>query len=512
MSALRPFTILVAALGGEGGGMLADWLVDAATDEGFPVQSTSIPGVSQRTGATTYYLEIFPQRASATAGRLPVMALIPSPGGIDLMAASELVEAGRALQNAFVTADRTTLVASTHRIYATSEKMVPVDGRYASERILAAAPQLSQRAILFDMAPLAQQAGTIINAVLFGAMAGSGVLPLSIDACRAAIRGSGKGTEASLRGFELGYARAAGEAAPAAAPSSAARPPASGRVHKEFPPELHELLDRAVIRLADYQDAAYAALYLDRVRKILAVDREAQGGAADFAATREAARLLSLWMSYEDVIRVAELKTRSSRFERVRSGVQAKDDQPVVITDYLKPGVEEIADILPPGPAGRLRAWDAARVRHRGKGFSFGLKLKTSTVAGFLSLRLLSLFKPRRRKSSRFLIEQATIERWLGALTRLGMAALDRELVLEIARCARLVRGYGETQRRGRQALEKIFAELLENEAAASRGLAPLKQALRAALDAALADPDCAAPAPARASLKGKPVIWMKAG
>ncbi len=459
MSALRPFTILVAALGGEGGGMLADWLVDAATHEGFPVQSTSLPGVSQRTGATTYYLEIF-------------------------------------------------LVASTHRIYATSEKMVPVDGRYASEKILAAAPQLSQRAILFDMAPLAQQAGTIINAVLFGAMAGSGVLPLSIDACRAAIKGTGKGTEASLRGFELGYARAAGEAAPAAAPSIAARPPASERVHKVFPPELHELLDRAVIRLADYQDAAYAALYLDRVRKILAVDREAQGGTADFAMTREAARLLSLWMSYEDVIRVAELKTRSSRFERVRSGVQAKDDQPVVITDYLKPGVEEIADILPPGLAGRLRAWE----KSRGKSFSFALKLKTSTVAGFLSLRLLSLCKPRRRKSSRFLIEQATIERWLGALTRLGMAALDRELVLEIARCARLVRGYGDTQRRGRQALEKIFAELLENEAAASRGLAPLKQTLRAALDAALADPDCAAPAPARASLKGKPVIWMKAG
>ncbi|OIQ91193.1 putative indolepyruvate oxidoreductase subunit B [mine drainage metagenome] len=504
----RPFTILVAALGGEGGGMLADWLVDAATHEGFPVQSTSIPGVSQRTGATTYYLEIFPQRASATAGRLPVMALIPSPGGIDLMAASELVEAGRALQNAFVTADRTTLVASTHRIYATSEKMVPIDGRYASEKIISAAPQLSQRAILFDMAPLAQQAGTIINAVLFGAMAGSGVLPLSIDACRAAIRGGGKGTEASLRGFELGYARAAGEAAPAAAPSIAAAPPASERVHKEFPPELHELLDRAVVRLTDYQDAVYAALYLDRVRKILAVDREAQGGIGDFAMTREAARLLSLWMSYEDVIHVAELKTRSSRFERVRSGVQAKDDQPVVITDYLKPGVEEIADILPPGLAGRLRAWE----KSRGKTLGFALKLKTSTVAGFLALRLLSLFKPRRRKSSRFLIEQATIERWLGALTRLGMASLDRELVLEIARCARLVRGYGDTQRRGRQVLEKIFAELLENEAAASRGLAPLKQALRATLDAALADPDCAAPAPARAGLKGKPVIWMKAG
>jgi indolepyruvate ferredoxin oxidoreductase, beta subunit len=49
----RPITILIAALGGEGGGVLTDWIVAAASQLGFPVQSTSIPGVAQRTGATT---------------------------------------------------------------------------------------------------------------------------------------------------------------------------------------------------------------------------------------------------------------------------------------------------------------------------------------------------------------------------------------------------------------------------------------------------------------------------
>jgi indolepyruvate ferredoxin oxidoreductase beta subunit len=49
----RPLTILVAALGGEGGGVLADWIIAAATSQDYPVQSTSIPGVAQRTGATT---------------------------------------------------------------------------------------------------------------------------------------------------------------------------------------------------------------------------------------------------------------------------------------------------------------------------------------------------------------------------------------------------------------------------------------------------------------------------
>lgn len=216
----RPITILVAALGGEGGGVLADWLIEAALHEGFPAQKTSIPGVSQRTGATTYYVEIYPEKGA----RPPVMALVPSPGGIDLMAASELVEAGRAMQNAFITAGRTTLVASTHRIYATSEKMLPTDGRYDAQKILEAAPKVAQKAVLFDMSRLAQEAGTVINAVLFGAMAGSGALPLSREACEHAIRGAGKGAEASLRGFAAGYAQAAGPASVGAAypPRSAA--------------------------------------------------------------------------------------------------------------------------------------------------------------------------------------------------------------------------------------------------------------------------------------------------
>jgi indolepyruvate ferredoxin oxidoreductase beta subunit len=178
-----------------------------------------------------------------------------------------------------------------------------------------------------------------------------------------------------------------------------------------------------------------------------------------------------------------------------------------VIVDYLKPGTEEIADIVPAGLAARLRNWE----KSRGKPFNFGLLLKTSSIAGFLSLKLLSLLKPWRRKTSRFALEQATIERWLGAVKRLGFASLDRELAMEIVQCGRIVRGYGETNRRGREALAKIFENLLENEAAGSRGIDNLKLAVRGARNAALADPDCkpAGPAP---GTRAKPVIWMKTG
>src|SRR6266511_980393 len=102
---IRPITILIAALGGEGGGVLTDWIVAAASRAGFPVQSTSIPGVAQRTGATTYYVEILPVPArSLTKGR-SVLALAPGIGDVDIVLASELMEAGRAIAAGFVTPD-----------------------------------------------------------------------------------------------------------------------------------------------------------------------------------------------------------------------------------------------------------------------------------------------------------------------------------------------------------------------------------------------------------------------
>src|ERR1041384_2575209 len=145
----RPITILIAALGGEGGGVMADWLMETATQCGFPAQATSIPGVAQRTGATTYYLEIFPAERQTLNGREPVLSLTASPGNVDIMVASELVEAGRAMQNGYVSPERTTLIASTHRIYATIEKMQMADGRFDSERVTAAAKQLARKAVLF---------------------------------------------------------------------------------------------------------------------------------------------------------------------------------------------------------------------------------------------------------------------------------------------------------------------------------------------------------------------------
>ena len=51
-----PVRILISALGGEGGGVLASWLADAALNDGYVAQRTSVPGVAQRTGERSHLM------------------------------------------------------------------------------------------------------------------------------------------------------------------------------------------------------------------------------------------------------------------------------------------------------------------------------------------------------------------------------------------------------------------------------------------------------------------------
>ena len=487
----RPITLLIAALGGEGGGVLADWIIAAAAAQDYPVQSTSIPGVAQRTGATTYYVELYPAHASELGGLRPVMTLTPAPSYVDVLVSSELLETGRAMLNGFVTPERTTLIASTHRVYTVAEKMHMGDGRFDSDRILKAVHAMSRRAILFDMQALAARSGTVISAVMFGALAGSGALPLPRAACEDAIRRGGKGAEASLKGFAAGYAAAggspstSGEAKPASAEEVKRwRSAPSERVRGSFPAETHPLLEEGTARALDFQDRDYANLYLDRLEPIAKLDRDQGGGAAGYRLTGETGRFLALWMCYEDLIRVADLKSRRSRFERVRAEVQAQPHEPVHIVEYLKPGVEEVAAMLPPFLSKRLLAW--AEKRGLTYKLNVGIYVKSTGVAGFLMLRALAALRPLRRMTARYAEEQALIERWLGAVR--AAAARNLGLALEIAHCGRLIKGYGETHRRAKANFLRIMDTLVEggtfqNERARAVAIATAREA-------ALADPE----------------------
>ncbi|MEK6216882.1 MAG: 2-oxoacid:acceptor oxidoreductase family protein, partial [Boseongicola sp.] len=201
MKVEQPVCILMAALGGQGGGVLVDWLVSAARIDQLQAQATSIPGVAQRTGATTYYFEVY---AKPGLKARPVFSIFPASGAIDLMVSFEPMEAGRALSNGYI-AKNTTVITASERIFSTFEKIKPGDGVTPLGPVLDALDELSGTLNIVDMSAAARAAKCHPNAVMFGAMAASGILPIKLESCRQAISQSGVAVEANLAGFEAGY-------------------------------------------------------------------------------------------------------------------------------------------------------------------------------------------------------------------------------------------------------------------------------------------------------------------
>jgi indolepyruvate ferredoxin oxidoreductase, beta subunit len=485
----RPLTVLVAALGGEGGGVLTDWIVAAAASQNFPVQSTSIPGVAQRTGATTYHIELVPEPTPpGETARRPILALAPGVGDVDLVVASELMEAGRAVAGGFVTPDRTTTIASTSRSYLVVEKMAMADGRYDQQRLVEAVQAHSRQTLLLDLEAIARQSGAMINAVMLGVIAGTGALPIPAAAFEAAIRADGKAVDANLRGFRAGLA-AARDGAPAQSPPGK-RPhePATalGALDQDIaamPEAARAIIGEGARRLARYQDAAYARLYVDRLQPIRDADAKAQAGGKLLAA---AARQLAVRMSYEDVIRVAQAKIDPARMARIVEEMKIEPAQPFAVTEFLKPGIEELCSVLPPALANRILALAA---RHQKLGnFHWGMAVKTTAIFGYLRFYLLAKLRPWRRKTYRYQEEQRAIEAWLHLIAR--AAPLSVELASEIAECARLIKGYGDTHKRGNGNYRLIESELILPALAGATPPRDAADAIANARTAALLDPD----------------------
>jgi indolepyruvate ferredoxin oxidoreductase, beta subunit len=535
-SAVKPITILVTALGGEGGGVLAEWLVETAVRSGHSAQSTSIPGVAQRTGATTYYVEVFPLADAELGGKKPVFSLNPVAGAIDLLASSELLETARQIGAGMTTRERSHVVSSTSRSLTTAEKMPLGDGRTANADLLALVREHSREAQVFDMAKLARETGTVISAVLFGAIAASGVLPLPRAACEETIRESDKGVAASLRGFAAAFdivatmrmeRRAVDDAVAAASADVAARA-SEARAERAsdasdttldaalaaLPADVRELVVLGHARLVDYQDRRYAELYLERLGRVRAAEQAGDPDDANgHAATRAAARWLALWMAFDDVVRVADLKTRATRFARVAREVKVEPGDVLQVVDHFKPGVAELAGLLPRRFAAALVRWDRRRVARGREAFALPLKIRTDTVFGFLLLRGLAATRALRRHGSRFAAEQAAIERWLDGIV--AAARGHAGLGAEIAECGRLIKGYGATNERGKENLLHVVDHLAVASRFASDG--ERAAAIRAARNAALADESGLAldqallshGAPAR-PVKEQPIRWVR--
>jgi indolepyruvate ferredoxin oxidoreductase, alpha subunit len=490
---LRPLTVLIAALGGEGGGVLTDWIVAAAASQNFPVQSTSIPGVAQRTGATTYHIEMVPAPLSAADPRRPILGLAPGVGDVDLVIASELMEAGRAIAGGYITPDRTMTIASTSRSYLVTERMAMGDGRYDHDRLVAAVEKNSQKALLLDLEAIARETGAMINAVMLGTIAGTGALPIPAEAFEAAIRADGKAVNVNLRGFRAGFDAARGGSRAQTEPPKRAQAASSSLVGLEaditaMPEAARAFMTEGVRRLANYQDLAYARLYLDRLAPIRDADTKA---GANGKLLSETARHLAVRMSYEDVIRVAQVKIDPARFARIESGIGIKSSglkplQTFTVTEFLKPGVEEFCSVLPPWLANPILRL-AVRYPAFGRAH-WGMEINTGSILGYLRFFLLAKLRGFRPKTFRYQQEQRAIETWLRMIAQ--AAPLSGELALEIAECARLIKGYGDTHKRGSDNYRLIEKELMVPALAGNRPPRQAAEAIANARTAALLDPE----------------------
>ncbi len=455
----RPLSVAILAMGGQGGGVLTDWIVHTAEAAGWMAQSTSVPGVAQRTGATIYYIEMY----KAEPGKQPIFALMPTPGDVDIVIAAELMEAGRSILRGLVTPDRTTLIVSDHRALAVSEKESPGDGIANGDAVHVASKIAAKRTISFNMQALAEQNGSFISATLFGALAGSNALPFPIDTYREAIRAGGISVRTSLVAFDaaLSYTMA-----PPKVPVEPAivSLPQVGQIPRflelrlqAFPETAREMIEAGLGRLMDYQDQIYAKEYLDRLEEVSADDQRYAPAERAGELTREAAKYLANAMAYDDLIKVADLKTRGARFNRISKDLKVQGNEVMKLTEFMHPRAEELIGFMPYriGQFFETRQGASAALDRT---VNKGRRVNTSNVFWFMLLYVLGGSRRYRRITLRHAQETRHIQTWLRAVH--ATVVVNYDLAIEAVRCRRLIKGYSDTFSRGTTKFARVMGTL----------------------------------------------------
>ncbi len=478
--AQAPITVLIAAVGGQGGQLFAQWLFDAAKIAGFAPVGVGLPGLSQREGATTYYLEFFPSPEETS-----LFSPFPEKGQVQILIGLELLELLRAVQSGYLSNDGV-IVGSTHRVLTADEKL-PIKGGFATEQqALPILHRAARQCIVFDAVKAANFAGLserAANAILLGALAASGVLPFPIDAFRKAIEHYGVAVAFNLRAFEFGM-RFQEWQAQLRAPDDAAADEWASLPEPKLPTDIQRRMDTLSVDdelamtlryaarwLCHYQDVRYFARYLDCIQAICERDRERS---SNLLVTKEVARILALRMAYEDAIRVAQLKTQRQRFARLRREHHIADDAVYRVVDFFSPDWDELTGLLPvkvtrdkghgagaKNPQSLSEVDDLPTLPSQVEELkrpAVQLKLETTSLLGFLMLKALLLLKPLRPYSQRFRNEWEAITEWLSAVD--WALSEDYDLAFLVARSGEMVRGYGRTRRKTLSAWRTFIAFL----------------------------------------------------
>lgn len=440
--------VLIGTVGGQGGGVLSDWLIHGLLNAGWDAMSVGLLGMSQRGGTVTYYCEASPEKKP---GR--VNSVFAVPGDVNMIIGQELLELGRFLSMGYAAPD-CIIVGNTRRTLATLEKMPAENGIYDSSVIISAAKQLSpDHHYLCDAQEVVASAGLSelsSNALLLGMAVGSPTLQLTAPPFFDAIRSSRVNVEANLKAFEMGFALAkAGNSSTVAdeAQQSGKQPDPvvllaedrqwHERIERHLAgsaAELVTLLREATSFLADYQDEDYAAEYLKRVEQINRLPGMRP------AAVEAFARQAALWMGYEDIPRVAQLKVAPQRLSGLHAEHSRSGTDTVKVTEFLCPDLEQVRGLLP-------TRWTYLLDRHFGGGQdkAWAMRIDTTSVRGYWMLKLLSGLRRWRRHSSRYQEEMQALERWTGYIR--SWQARSPELGQLVAEAGRVVKGYGRVRR-----------------------------------------------------------------
>jgi len=191
-------------------------------------------------------------------------------------------------------------------------------------------------------------------------------------------------------------------------------------------------------------------------------------------------------MSYEDVVRVAQAKIAPSRMRRIAREELRVKDEPFSVHDFLKPGIEELSQLLPPFLARPILAVSERR-GWLGRVY-FGMEINSTSISGYLRFLMLAKLRGLRPYGHRYAQEQMQIGFWLGLIAEAARRSL--ELGLEVTECARLIKGYGDTYARGLLNYRTIEARLIRPALAGQILVPRAADAVASARTAALLDPE----------------------
>lgn len=496
MKTLEPIKIALLAVGGDGGGVLTGWIAQLAENNGYFVQYTYIAGVAQRTGATVYYIELFPTKTLAedVAVKTPVLSQMPGPHDVDILMATELMEAGRSIQRGFVS-KKTTMIFSTNRNLAIREKESAGDGIANGAKIFELTEKYSKKSLFGNLKLIANKNGSIVSSSLFGALAASGTLPFSKQDFIKVIEDSGgRGIQQSINSFNEAhdyikdfiaqpkpYLPDMRPAVFQSLPSSVESKQLNAvldEVKEHFPKETQNVIWHGVNHLIDFQDLNYAKTYLAKLTSILALDTQDIA----FKLTTQTAKNLAVAMAYDDLIFVSDEKTKKYRQKEVYQQVGAKEDEIVNTLDYLHPGYEEVVGFMPAKMG--LKYIDSEKWRDFYKRkFDKDRRMHSTGLFNFVMLYVMGGMRGWRLKTFRHFEEMENVDQWLVRIEEI--ARVNYNLAVEVANSYRLKKGYGDTYKKG----HSKFA-MLNKYAADNMHVPNIEEKVQHILSVAIHNPD----------------------